>query len=114
MHRVVITGMGWVTPMGYSIDGVWKRLLNGESGMARTTLFDAGTFPTTFSAEVKSDYRLEDFVPDLSGHPGIGRNTRFAMGACAQAWQMAGLPPLASHRSTQLTTDNGPHPTPHT
>jgi 3-oxoacyl-[acyl-carrier-protein] synthase II len=91
MNRVVITGMGWVTPMGHSIDGVWKRLLNGESGIAPTTLFDATTFPTTFSAEVKTDYRLEEFVPDLSRHKGIGRNTRFAMGACAQAWKAAGL-----------------------
>jgi len=91
MNRVVITGMGWVTPMGYSIDSVWKRLLNGESGIATTTLFDASTFPTTFSAEVKKDYRLEDFVPDLSRHPSVGRNTRFSMGACAQAWKAAGL-----------------------
>jgi 3-oxoacyl-[acyl-carrier-protein] synthase II len=77
--------------MGHSIDGVWKRLLNGESGIAPTTLFDASTFPTTFSAEVKSDYRLEDFVADLTKHKSVGRNTRFAMGACAQAWNAAGL-----------------------
>jgi 3-oxoacyl-[acyl-carrier-protein] synthase II len=96
MNRVVITGMGWVTPMGHSIDGVWKRLLAGESGIAPTTLFDSGTFPTHFSAEVKNDYHLEDFVPDLSKHKGVGRNTRFAMGACAQAWKAAGLPPLGS------------------
>jgi 3-oxoacyl-[acyl-carrier-protein] synthase II len=99
MHRVVITGLGWVTPMGQSIDPVWKRLLNGESGIARTTLFDASTFPTTFSAEIKSDYRLEAFCPDLSKHEGVGRNTRFALGACAQAWQMAGLPPLSPQSS---------------
>ncbi|HYO07822.1 MAG TPA: beta-ketoacyl-[acyl-carrier-protein] synthase family protein [Tepidisphaeraceae bacterium] len=90
MHRVVITGLGWVTPMGHSIDAVWKRLLNGESGIAKTTIFDAATFPTTFSAEVK-EYDLSKDVPDLAKHQGAGRNTRFALGACAQAWKNAGL-----------------------
>ena len=90
MHRVVITGMGWVTPMGHSIDAVWKRLLNGESGIARTTIFDASTFPTTFSAEVKG-FRLADFIDDVSKHSMGGRNTQFALAACAQAWKAAGL-----------------------
>src|SRR3954470_5453156 len=90
MNRVVITGLGWVTPMGNSIDTVWKRLLNGESGIAKTTIFDAGTFPTTFSAEVKN-YDLHGDVPDPSRHEGAGRNTRFALGACAQAWKMSDL-----------------------
>ena len=94
MNRVVITGMGWITPMGHSLDTVWQRLLNAESGISKTTIFDASTFPTTFSAEVK-DFRLEDFVPDAAQHQGVGRNTRFALGACAQAWKMAGLPPLS-------------------
>src|SRR5260370_9310921 len=94
MHRVVITGLGWITPMGHSIDAVWKRLLNGESGISKTTIFDASTFPTTFSAEVK-DYRFEDFIPNAQDHAGVGRNTRFALGACAQAWTMAALPPLS-------------------
>ena len=100
MNRVVITGIGWVTPMGHSIEGVWKRLLNGESGIARTTLFDASTFPTSISAEVK-DYRLADFVKDLSQHEGVGRNTSFAMGAAAQAWKDARLPPLGSHQAAE-------------
>jgi 3-oxoacyl-[acyl-carrier-protein] synthase II len=103
INRVVITGIGWVTPMGHSIEGVWKRLLNGESGIARTTLFDASTFPTSISAEVK-DYRLSDFVKDLSQHQGVGRNTSFAMGAAAQAWKDAKLPPL-SIQSSALSTD---------
>jgi 3-oxoacyl-[acyl-carrier-protein] synthase II len=85
--------------MGHSIDAVWKRLLNGESGIARTTIFDASTFPTTFSAEVKDDYRLEEFIVNAADHAGVGRNTRFALGACAQAWKMAGLPPLATNDS---------------
>src|SRR3954462_6848612 len=90
MHRVVITGLGWVTPMGHSIDAVWKRLLNSESGIAKTTIFDAGTFPTTFSAEVK-DYDLKSHVADPPRHGAVGRNTSFALGACSQAWKMAGL-----------------------
>ncbi len=90
MNRVVITGIGWITPMGHSIDEVWKRLLNGESGIARTTLFDASTFPTTISAEVKG-FKLADHISDLEKHKDGGRNTQFALAACAKAWKMAGL-----------------------
>src|SRR5215213_9756797 len=97
-HRVVITGIGWITPMGHNIEGVWKRLLAGESGIARTTLFDASTFPTTISAEVK-DFRLADHIPDPAGQEAAGRNTRFALAAAAQAWKAAGLPPLGTQHS---------------
>ncbi len=90
MNRVVITGIGWITPMGHDIEGVWKRLLNGESGIARTSIFDASTFPTTISAEVK-DFHLSKHVDDLLQHEGVGRNTQFALAACAQAWKAAGL-----------------------
>ena len=65
-RRVVITGMGWVTPLGCDIESVWQRLLAGESGIAPTTLFDASTYPTTFSAEVKS-FDLKDHLgPDAA------------------------------------------------
>ena len=92
MNRVVITGIGWVTPMGHSIETVWQRLLAGESGIARTTLFDASTFPTQISAEVK-DYDVAEHIGDAVAalHAGAGRNTQFALGACAQAWKHAGL-----------------------
>ena len=53
--------------MGHSIEEVWKRLLNGESGIARTTLFDATTFPTSISAEVKG-FKLADHISDLAKH----------------------------------------------
>jgi len=83
MPRVVITGMGWVTPMGHDLDGVWKRLLAGESGVSRTDLFDASTFPTTFSAQVR-DY-------DLTPFESVGRNTAFALGAAWQALDQSGI-----------------------
>jgi 3-oxoacyl-[acyl-carrier-protein] synthase II len=90
MNRVVITGMGWITPMGRDVEGVWRRLLNGDSGIERTTLFDASTFPTTFSAEIKG-FKLADHVPDVGPHKDSGRNTQFALAACLQAWKAAGL-----------------------
>ncbi len=90
MNRVVITGMGWITPMGHSIEAVWKRLLAGESGIAPTSLFDASTFPTRICAEVK-DFRLAEHIPDVAGHEKAGRNSQFALAACDQAWKAAGL-----------------------
>jgi len=90
MHRVVITGMGWITPMGHTVEEVWRRLLAGESGISRTSIFDASTFPTSISAEVKG-FRLFDHIPEDTVHAGAGRNTQFALAACAQAWKAAGL-----------------------
>jgi 3-oxoacyl-[acyl-carrier-protein] synthase II len=89
-RRVVVTGLGWVTPLGHAVEPVWRRLLAGDSGVGRTTLFDAATFPTTFSAEVR-DYRLCADVADVEPHRTAGRSTQFALGACAQAWRGAGL-----------------------
>src|SRR5688500_16971715 len=103
MNRVVITGMGWITPMGHSIEAVWPRLLDGGSGVSKTTLFDASTFPTSISAEVK-DFRLGDHIASTELHSGAGRNTQFALAACAQAWKSAGLPPLGTQHSASGTS----------
>ncbi len=89
MHeRIVITGMGIVCPIGNDIDSVWKNLLAGYSGMAKTTTFDASTFPTTFSAEVK-DYDFKKFTKDPDLHKNGNRHTKFAIGAAAQACKQA-------------------------
>lgn len=89
-HRIVITGMGWITPLGHEIESVWRKLLAGESGVAPTTHFDASTFPTSFSAEVK-DYDFRRFVERPGYHEHAGLNTQFALGAARQAWRSAGL-----------------------
>ena len=88
--RVVVTGTGWITPLGHDIEGVWKRLLAAESGMAPITRFDARTFPTTFAAEVR-DYDVARFVKDPAVHRTAGLNSQFALGAASQAWRQAGL-----------------------
>jgi 3-oxoacyl-[acyl-carrier-protein] synthase II len=82
--------MGWVTPLGHDIETVWNGLLSCASGIGRIDRFDASTFPTTFAAQVK-DYDYTKFISHPELHEGIGLNTRFALGAAAQAWKMAGL-----------------------
>jgi 3-oxoacyl-[acyl-carrier-protein] synthase II len=89
--RVVVTGIGWVTGLGHSIESVWKRLLAADSGMEPTTRFDARTFPTSFAAEVKKDFDFRNFVKDPAVHASAGLNSQFALGACAQAWKQSGL-----------------------
>jgi len=89
-QRVVITGAGWVTPMGHDIDSVWKRLVAGESAVAAIDRFDASTFPTTFANQVRG-YDWRDYVDDASKHGEPGMHTAFALGAARQAWEYAGL-----------------------
>jgi 3-oxoacyl-[acyl-carrier-protein] synthase II len=88
--RIVVTGIGWVTPLGHDIETVWGRLLAAESGMAPITRFDARTFPTTFAAEVR-DYDVARFVKDHAVHATAGLNSQFALGAACQAWRQAGF-----------------------
>ncbi|MDY7032227.1 MAG: beta-ketoacyl-ACP synthase II [Thermodesulfobacteriota bacterium] len=59
-HRVVITGLGVITPLGIGLKKNWERLLNGESGVSRITHFDPSTFPSQIAGTVNgfdpSDY----------------------------------------------------------
>src|SRR5512137_2768952 len=100
-RRVVITGMGWVTPLGSSLDGVWEGMLKGVSAVRPTALFDAATFPTTFSAQVQ-DFDLKAFLgSDYDRHADASRNTRFALAAARMAWQHAGLDKFAGLDKTR-------------
>ena len=90
-RRVVITGVGCVTPLGHTVDEMWKRLLNCESGVGPTTHFDASKFPTKISAEVKG-WNIADAGEDPQRWKYRGRHTRFAAGAAKQAVHDAGLP----------------------
>jgi 3-oxoacyl-[acyl-carrier-protein] synthase II len=89
-RRVVITGMGMVTPLGHTVADTFAALLEGRSGVARTTHFDASTFPTTFAAEVKG-FDLGRFVKDAGRFDKCGSNTRFGLAAARQALEDANL-----------------------
>ena len=89
-QRVVITGMGIVCPMGHDIETVWAGLLEGKSGVAKTTIFDASTFPTAFDAEFK-DYDLTKYTKHPELHKDSNRGSGFVIGATAQACRQAGI-----------------------
>jgi 3-oxoacyl-[acyl-carrier-protein] synthase II len=93
-HRVVLTGMGAVTPLGHDVETVWANLLAGQCGIRPTEHFDASTFPTQFSAQVV-DYDYRNFVEHPEYHQYAGLNTRFALGAARQAWASSGLDKVA-------------------
>jgi len=89
-ERVVITGMGVVCPLGHDVETLWNALMTGKSGVAKNTIFDASTFPTTFDAEVK-DYDLTKYTKNPQLHKDSNRGSGFVIGATAQACKQAGI-----------------------
>lgn len=90
--RIVITGMGWITPLGHDIGGAWSRLTAGEIAIGPVTRFDASSFATNFAAEVRG-FDLADHLPAalVPRHSMAGVGTQMALAAAAQAWTQAGL-----------------------
>ncbi|HUT47343.1 MAG TPA: beta-ketoacyl-[acyl-carrier-protein] synthase family protein [Sedimentisphaerales bacterium] len=89
-ERVVITGMGIVCPLGHDVETLWQAILAGKSGAAKTTIFDASAFPTTFDAEVK-DYDHSQYTKNPQLHEHSNRGAGFVVGAAAQACRQAAI-----------------------
>lgn len=87
--RVVVTGMGVISPVGLTIDEFWKNLLEGKSGVGYITKFDTTNFATKFAAEVKNFDPTNYMDRKLAQRMDIF--TQFAMAATEMAIQDAGL-----------------------
>lgn len=89
-RRVVVTGVGCVTPIGSSPSELQSSLYAGRVGVGRLTLFDASRFPVQIAAEVR-DWDLSQVGEDPQRWQHCPRQTTFAIGAGLQAAQQAGL-----------------------
>ncbi len=88
-RRVVVTGVGLVTPLATGVEETWSRILKGESGIDHIKSFDVSGYKTQIGGEVK-DFKSEDWMPQKQIKR-LDRFIHFGVGACRMAWQMAGL-----------------------
>ena len=89
-RRVVITGMGAITPLGNTVDELYGNQLEAKSGVDTISLFDASKFPTKFAAQVKN-FELGNYVRNPQDWSNSGANSCFAVAAARQAVDDAGI-----------------------
>ncbi len=89
LKRVVVTGLGAITPLGKTFPETWENLKKGVSGCANITRFDASKFKTQFACEVKN-YNVEDYFDRKEGRK-IDPYTQFALIAAKEAVKDANL-----------------------
>lgn len=89
LKRVVVTGLGAVTPVGNSVEETWKNLLDGVSGAAPITQFDCSKFKTQFACEVKG-LNVGDWI-DRKEARKMDRYTQLALVSAAQAVKDSGM-----------------------
>ncbi|HNT93319.1 MAG: beta-ketoacyl-ACP synthase II [Bacteroidales bacterium] len=96
MRRVVVTGMGALTPIGNNLQEYWKGLVEGASGAAFITHFDTSKFKTRFACEIKN-YNPADYF-DRKESRKMDRYTQYAHIAADEAVKDAGLDPEATDK----------------
>jgi 3-oxoacyl-[acyl-carrier-protein] synthase II len=89
LKRVVVTGLGAVTPLGNSVNDYWNNLINGVSGAAPITRFDASKFKTRFACEVKG-FNPEDYFDKKEARK-LDAYSWYGIAASAQAVADSGL-----------------------
>src|SRR5688500_3910467 len=88
-RRVVVTGMGALTPVGNDVATTWRALVSGASGSANITKFDASTWPVRFACELKNFDALQ--YMDRKEAKRADWYTQYSVAASVQAMRHAGL-----------------------
>jgi 3-oxoacyl-[acyl-carrier-protein] synthase II len=89
-RRVVVTGLGCVSPVGNTVAESWANLLAGKSGIDLITHFDAGDFACKFAGEVKG-FKIGDYIPEKEARH-MDRFIHLGLAAACQAVVDSGLP----------------------
>jgi 3-oxoacyl-[acyl-carrier-protein] synthase II len=101
-RRVVVTGIGPITPVGIGLKAFWDGLVSGRSGGGDVTLFDASEFPVRTACEVR------DFDPTAFMEPKAIKRTdraiQFAVAAAKLAWEDAGTPQVEPSRTAVVVS----------
>jgi 3-oxoacyl-[acyl-carrier-protein] synthase II len=88
-RRVVVTGVGMLTPLGNDVDSTWSNILAGKSGIDKVTLFDTQEYNTKIAGEVK-DFNVEDYIPKKEAKK-MDRFIQLGIAAGIQALRDSGL-----------------------
>jgi 3-oxoacyl-[acyl-carrier-protein] synthase II len=88
-RRVVVTGLGLVTPLGTGVEKNWQAVVDGRSGITTITRFDASAFPTRIAGEVR-DFRPEEFI-DKKEIKKMDLFIQYAVAAADMAMKSSGL-----------------------
>jgi 3-oxoacyl-[acyl-carrier-protein] synthase II len=91
-RRVVITGIGAISPVGNTAEESWEAVINGKSGVGPLTRLDSEQFPVKVAAEVK-DFNIEDYIERKEARK-MDRFTHYALAASIMAMKDAGLEEL--------------------
>src|SRR6266481_2723935 len=90
MRRVVISGIGAVSPNGIGRERFWKATQNGESGVRRITRFDPSGFLVQVAGQVPDEFDEKQYV-EVKDRPHVSRAVPLAAASVAEALQDAGL-----------------------
>ena len=88
-RRVVVTGMGAITPIGNDIGEIWESLKNGKGGIGKITKFDASDYPVNIAGEVK-DFKPEDYI-DRKSQKKMDLFSQYAVCSSVQAVRDSGI-----------------------
>ncbi|MFM7332003.1 MAG: beta-ketoacyl-ACP synthase II [Brachymonas sp.] len=89
-RRVVITGLGCISPVGNNVEAAWNALVSGQSGITKITKFDASAFACQIAGEVKG-FNVEDYISSKEART-MDTFIHYGIAAAVQAVKDAGLP----------------------